>query len=88
MIYALSSIAAILSGVFAAMGFGGGSIFIIYLTLFENLPQTLAQGINLIFFIPCMKKIKIIPKPQMILLPYPAIPQEDRKPHICPVKPL
>ncbi len=52
MIYALSSIAAILSGVFAAMGFGGGSIFIIYLTLFENLPQTLAQGINLIFFIP------------------------------------
>ena len=29
-----------------------------------------------------------IPKPQMILPLYPAIPQENRKPHICPVKPL
>ncbi len=48
----MSIAAAILSGIFAAMGFGGGSVLIIYLTLFANVPQTLAQGINLIFFIP------------------------------------
>jgi len=48
----LSSIIAILAGIFAAMGFGGGSFLIIYLTLFKCLPQTLSQGINLIFFIP------------------------------------
>ena len=33
-----------------------------------------------------MKKRRILPKPRMILPLYPAIPQEDRKPHICPVK--
>lgn len=47
-----SSIIAILSGIFAAMGLGGGSFLLIYLTLFKNLPQTLSQGINLLFFIP------------------------------------
>ena len=52
MSFILSSIVAILAGIFAAMGFGGGSFLIIYLTLFKNLPQTLSQGINLLFFIP------------------------------------
>lgn len=47
-----SSIIATLAGIFAAMGFGGGSFLIIYLTLFKNFPQTLSQGINLLFFIP------------------------------------
>lgn len=48
----MSSIIAILAGIFASMGLGGGSFLIIYLTLFKNLPQTLSQGINLMFFIP------------------------------------
>ena len=46
------TIAGFLSGVLGAMGFGGGGVLIIYLTLYRNLPQLTAQGINLIFFIP------------------------------------
>lgn len=45
-------IAGVLSGMLGAMGFGGGGILILYLTLYKNLPQLTAQGINLIFFIP------------------------------------
>ena len=48
----LSSIAGLLSGILGAMGMGGGGVLIIYLVLFAGLEQTLAQGINLIFFIP------------------------------------
>lgn len=46
-------LAALLSGVAGAMGLGGGSVLLIYLTLMEALPQSVAQGINLIFFLPC-----------------------------------
>lgn len=46
-------IAAVLSGVAGALGIGGGGILIIYLTLCENLPQLTAQGVNLLFFLPC-----------------------------------
>ncbi len=46
-------IAAVLSGVAGALGIGGGGILIIYLTLCEQLPQLSAQGINLLFFLPC-----------------------------------
>ncbi len=35
------------------MGFGGGSVLIMYLTLVLNMPQKEAQGINLVFFLPC-----------------------------------
>lgn len=45
-------IAGFLSGILGAMGFGGGGILILYLTLYRDLPQLNAQGINLIFFIP------------------------------------
>ena len=43
----ISFICALLAG----MGVGGGGILIIYLTLFKNLPQATAQGINLLFFV-------------------------------------
>lgn len=46
-------IAAFLSAVLGSMGLGGGSILVIYLTLFRGLEQTTAQGTNLLFFIPC-----------------------------------
>lgn len=45
-------IAGVLSGILGAMGFGGGGILILYLTLYRNLSQLNAQGINLIFFVP------------------------------------
>lgn len=47
-----SCIAGFLAGTLAAMGMGGGGLLIICLTLFFHLSQRLAQGINLIFFIP------------------------------------
>lgn len=49
----ISVIAGFLSGLIGAMGFGGGGVLIIYLVIFANVPQLKAQGINLIFFIPC-----------------------------------
>ena len=33
------------------MGIGGGGLFIVYLTSFLSIPQTTAQGTNLVFFI-------------------------------------
>lgn len=45
-------IAGIVSGIFASMGLGGGGILIIYLTIFAGIEQSVAQGINLVFFIP------------------------------------
>ncbi len=46
-------IASFFSGLLGAMGFGGGGILILYLTLVMNTEHITAQGINLIFFIPC-----------------------------------
>lgn len=46
-------IASFFSGVLGSMGFGGGGILILYLTFALGLKQITAQGINLIFFIPC-----------------------------------
>lgn len=44
--------AAFVSGIAAALGLGGGTVLIVYLTAFMGMGQTAAQGINLIFFIP------------------------------------
>jgi uncharacterized membrane protein YfcA len=35
------------------MGMGGGGIMVIFLTLALGTPQLQAQGINLVFFLPC-----------------------------------
>lgn len=40
-----------LSALLGAMGFGGGSVLIIYLTTATDMPQKEAQGINLVFFV-------------------------------------
>lgn len=65
----ITAIASFISGLFCSMGFGGGSVLIIYLTSYLNIPQKEAQGINLLFFIPCAlysviryKKDKLIVK--------------------------
>lgn len=44
-------ISSFLSGLLGAMGFGGGSVLIIYLTTFLSTGQKEAQGINLVFFL-------------------------------------
>lgn len=42
----------ILTGAAASMGLGGGFILLVYLSIFTNTPQDIAQGINLLFFLP------------------------------------
>ena len=48
----MSAGAALLAGVFASMGLGGGVVLMIYLRMAAELPQLTAQGINLAFFLP------------------------------------
>lgn len=57
------------------MGVGGGGLLVIYLTLFENVEQVIAQGTNLSFFIATalastvynVKKKKIVWKITLVL---------------------
>ncbi len=44
-------LASFLTGIAASMGMGGGFILVVYLTLYEQIAQRAAQGINLLFFI-------------------------------------
>lgn len=48
-----SLIFSFLAGIIGSMGLGGGSILIIYLSAILFMEQTKAQGINVLFFIPC-----------------------------------
>ncbi len=49
----ICSAAGLISGMIGALGLGGGGVLIIYLTVFASVPQTQAQGMNLLFFMPC-----------------------------------
>lgn len=40
------------TGVLSGLGVGGGSLLLIYLTNFTGAAQNLAQGINLLYFLP------------------------------------
>ena len=42
---------AFLLALLAGMGVGGGGLLVLYLTLVQNMPQTEAQGVNLLFFL-------------------------------------
>jgi len=48
----LFGIAGVISGIVAGMGMGGGTLLIPILTIFLHVKQNLAQGINLIVFVP------------------------------------
>ncbi|MCI8443238.1 MAG: sulfite exporter TauE/SafE family protein [Provencibacterium sp.] len=43
---------AFLSAVLGALGMGGGGVLLIYLSVFRQMEQMQAQGINLAFFLP------------------------------------
>ena len=43
--------AGILVAALAGLGVGGGGLLVIYLTLFKNMEQVEAQGLNLLFFV-------------------------------------
>ena len=40
------------TGILSGFGTGGGSLLLIYMTSFADVPQNLAQGINLLYFLP------------------------------------
>lgn len=42
-----------LSGIIGSMGLGSGTVLIILLTVFLSFDQKTAQGVNLLFFVPC-----------------------------------
>lgn len=48
----MSAVVGFLTGVLASMGLGGGFILVVWLTIFEEMPQRAAQGVNLLFFLP------------------------------------
>lgn len=48
----MSAVVGFLTGVLASMGLGGGFILVVWLTIFEDMAQRAAQGVNLLFFLP------------------------------------
>ena len=40
------------TGVLSGFGVGGGTLLLVYMTVFAGLDQRLAQGINLLYFLP------------------------------------
>ena len=42
----------LISGIISGLGMGGGTILILFLTLFANIEQHIAQATNVIFFVP------------------------------------
>lgn len=64
----LCAVSGIISGIFASLGMGGGGVLIICLTLFMNIEQQQAQGINLIFFIlPAIFSVLIYSRRKLIV---------------------
>lgn len=48
----LPILAGTITGILSGFGIGGGTLLLVYLTVFANLEQTQAQGINLLYFLP------------------------------------
>lgn len=48
----IALLAGAVAGVLSGYGVGGGTLLLIYMTSFAGLPQPLAQGINLLYFLP------------------------------------
>ncbi len=45
-------LAGAVTGVLSGFGVGGGTLLLIYMTAYAHVPQTQAQGINLLYFLP------------------------------------
>ena len=50
--FLIAALAGAVTGVLSGFGVGGGSLLLIYLTAFAGVPQALAQGVNLLYFLP------------------------------------
>lgn len=47
-----AALAGAVTGVLSGFGVGGGSLLLIYMTSFAGIEQNLAQGVNLLYFLP------------------------------------
>jgi len=50
--WVLACAAGIATGIISAWGIGGGTLLVLYMAAFTKIEQRMAQGINLIYFIP------------------------------------
>lgn len=48
----LPILAGTITGILSGFGIGGGTLLLVYLTVFANMEQSQAQGINLLYFLP------------------------------------
>ena len=48
----LPLLAGAVTGVLSGFGVGGGSLLLVYMTVFAGMDQTAAQGVNLLYFLP------------------------------------
>lgn len=52
MSFLIATLAGLATGVLSGFGIGGGTLLLIYMTSFAQLDQSMAQGINLLYFLP------------------------------------
>ena len=45
-------LAGAVTGILSGFGVGGGTLLLIWMTAFAGVPQDLAQGVNLLYFLP------------------------------------
>ena len=50
--FAIAVLVGTITGIISAWGIGGGTLLVIYMSAFANVPQQAAQGINLLYFLP------------------------------------
>lgn len=50
--FAVNAAVGLLTGIITGFGIGGGTLLVIYLTMFGNTEQLAAQGINLLYVLP------------------------------------
>lgn len=48
----LAAIAGLVCGVFSGLGIGGGTLLMVWMTAVMEMEQRMAQGINLLYFLP------------------------------------
>ncbi len=48
----IAAIAGLVCGVLSGLGIGGGTLLMVWMTAVMDLEQTVAQGINLLYFLP------------------------------------
>ncbi|MBE6948519.1 MAG: sulfite exporter TauE/SafE family protein [Ruminococcaceae bacterium] len=52
MSFVINAAAGFLCGIISGFGIGGGTLLVIYMTNLAMVPQSTAQGINLLYFLP------------------------------------